>query len=85
MLLGDVGYEGQRHRLMLVVKVKATALSIEQACCNAMHSAARALAERANALKVIFAALGHVSISFRRTGAMTAALLVLHTEHHHTA
>ena len=84
-VLADLGYEGERHRLVLPIKKTHSAtLSVNQQCYNALHSATRALAERGNALlKVTFTALRHVTISPGRIGAMVAAALVLlHVEHH---
>lgn len=73
--------------MAVVKKVKATALTVEPAWNNALHTVTRAVVERATALlRVTFVALGHISITLRRIGAMTAAaFLVLHTENHHTA
>ena len=87
VVLADLGYEGERGRLVLPVKkTHGATLSVDQQCYNALHSATRALAERGNALlKVTFTALRHVSLSPARTGPMVAAALVLlHVEHHRT-
>ena len=88
VVLADLGYEGERGRLVLPVKkIHGATLTEDQACYNALHSATRALAERGNALlKVTFTALRHVTVSPGRIGAMVAAALVLlHLEHHRTA
>lgn len=86
-VLADLGYEGERDRFVLPVKkTRGVALTEDQACLNALHSATRALAERGNALlKMTFTGLRHVTISPGRIGSMTAsALVILHLEHHRT-
>ena len=87
-VLADLGYEGERARLLLPVKkTHGATLTVDQRCYNALHRATRALAERGNALlKNPFTMLRHVTISPGRIGAMAAAALVLlHVEHHRTA
>ena len=87
VVLADLGYHGERHRLIVPVKkTHGVKLTVDQRCYNALHSATRALAERGNALlKVTFTALRHVTISPGRIGAIAAAALVLlHVEHHRT-
>jgi len=87
VVLGDLGYEGERDRLVLPVKkTSRVRLTDDQATYNALHTATRALAERGNAiLKTTFTALRHVTISPGRIGTITAAaLVILHTEHHRT-
>ena len=86
-VLADLGYHGERDRLIVPVKkTHGVKLTIDQRCYNALHSATRALAERGNALlKNPFTMLRHVTISPGRIGAIAAAALVLlHTEHHRT-
>ena len=86
-MLADLGYEGERGRLLLPVKrTHGATLSTDQRCYNALHHATRALAERGNALlKSPFTMLRHVTISPGRIGAMVAPALVgLHVEHHRT-
>ena len=86
-VLADLGYEGERARLVLPIKkTHGATLTVDQRCYNALHRATRALAERGNALlKTTFTALRHVTISPGRIGAMVAAaLVILHVEHHRT-
>ncbi|WP_442965849.1 HARBI1 family protein [Pseudonocardia sp. HH130630-07] len=85
--LGDLGYEGEAHRLTVPIKpIPAGGRTVDQRTVNSLHSATRALAERANALlKTTFATLQRVTLCPWRTGAITAAALVLlHTEYDRT-
>lgn len=63
-MLANLGYEGERHRLILQVKkTKGTAPTVDQKCYNALHGATRILVERGNALlKITSTALRHVSL-----------------------
>ncbi|WP_249265233.1 MULTISPECIES: transposase family protein, partial [unclassified Pseudonocardia] len=85
--LGDLGYEGEADRLTVPIKLApGRGQTVNQRTVNTLHSALRALAERGNALlKTTFAALRRVTLCPWRTGAITAAALVLlHTEYDRT-
>ncbi len=86
-VLADLGYQGERERLLVPVKADANGtgrrgelvpLSQDQQTLNALHSATRARAEAGNAwLKQTFKALRRVRVDPWRIGQMTAAALVL--------
>jgi hypothetical protein len=90
VVLADLGYEGENHRLVCPIKKPSKAsgatLTVEQQTINLLHSATRAVAERGNSLlKTTFKALRRVSLCPWRIGAIIAAALVLlHTEHDRT-
>ena len=87
IVLADLGYEGERDRLVLPVKrTTGVPLTEDQASVNALHSAVRARAEQGNAwLKNTFKALRRVTLCPWRITAITAAALVLlHHDHHRT-
>ena len=75
----DLGYEGERAALTTPIKKTPDALlTDDQRTVNLLHAATRAPAERGNSLlKTTFKALRRVSHSPRRSGAITAAALVL--------
>ena len=85
--LADLGYEGERERLLVPVKTDASStdrrgepvpLTVDQQTLNALHPATRARAEAGNAwLKQTFKALRRVRVDPGGIGRMTAAALVL--------
>ncbi|WP_372452754.1 HARBI1 family protein [Pseudonocardia nigra] len=87
VVLADLGYLGEADRLICPIKkpAKPARLTATQRTVNMLHSATRALAERGNSLlKTTFKALRRVSLCPWRIGAVTAALVLLHTEHERT-
>ncbi|NAE18357.1 HARBI1 family protein, partial [Enterococcus hirae] len=86
-VLADLGYEGERERMVVPVKAgtngknragKPIELTDDQRCRNALHSATRARAEQGNArLKQTFKILRKVRVDPWRIGALAAAALVL--------
>jgi hypothetical protein len=85
--LGDLGYEGEKDVLHVPFKKPTNgSLTVNQKAHNSLHSAVRALGERANSLlKTTFKALRRWRGCPWRTGDIVAAALVLlHHEHGHT-
>ena len=86
-VLADLGDEGEADLLPIPIKKTAPApLTDDQRTLNAWHAATRALAEHGNTLlKTTCKALHRVRLCPWRSGAITAATLVLpHHQHGHT-
>lgn len=87
VVLADLGYEGDNHRLTCPIKhTHGETLSADARTVNVLHSATRARAERGNSLlKTTFKALRRVTLCPWRIGAIAAAALVLlHHDHDRT-
>lgn len=86
-VLGDLGYQGERHLITTPVKAPAgAALDEPTKSANRAHNGVRARAEAENAwLKTRYTALRRVTLCPWRIGAITAAAIVLlHLEHNRT-
>jgi DDE superfamily endonuclease len=85
--LADLGYEGASDVFTVPVKTpKNGELTIDQQSFNAVHGTLRCLGERANSLlKTTYKALRRYrGCPWRLGDIVAAALVLLHTEHHHT-
>jgi hypothetical protein len=85
--LAGLGYEGENQRLACAIKaMPGNKLTANQHTVNALHSAARALAERGNTLlKTTVKRLRRIRLCPWQIGAITAAALVLlHHQHGRT-
>jgi hypothetical protein len=85
--LADLGYEGEKEVLHVPFKTpKGASLTVNQKAHNSLHSAVRALGERANSLlKTTFKALRRWrGCPWRIGDVVAAALVLLHHEHSRT-
>jgi hypothetical protein len=85
--LADLGYEGEKDVLLVPFKTpKGASLTVNQKAHNSLHSAVRALGERANSvLKTTFKALRRWrGCPWRIGDIVAAALVLLHHEHART-